>query len=519
MKSGKLIFVLVIAAVYLCGESEISAQTVTEKLDALFNPSPATSASFNGNVLAAENGRIIYQKSFGYADFSTRKPNAKDSKFQTASVSKVFTATAVLQLRDRGKLKLTDAVVKYLPDFPFPNIAVRHLLSHTSGLPNLELYESVVRANPELIIGNRDIIPALKAWKKPVKFQPGEKWDYCNTNYGLLVLIVEKVGNLSFTDYLKKFIFEPAKMNDTYLRVAASSTADKNLVKNHILPVMYQTAPQDIETVKLKDGVKMWRLRYENYNTGFTAGDQNVLSTTEDLLKFDQALNAGKLLKSRTLEEAFSPTRLNNGEGFFDDFGVPFGKKCSYGLGWIVCDDPKTGKVVGHDGFNRGIASIFYRNIAKKQTIVMFDNTEGRGFNQRAASIVNVLNGENALPLNLKNSIAREFGATLLRDGIETAILRFNEMKKDEARFYLDEKELNLLGYEFLFNGYKAESLEAFRLNVLSFPDSFNVYDSYAESLAANGKKQAAILMYQKAISLNPNSEGSRKALKSLVEQ
>lgn len=516
MKSGRLIFVLIILSAHLCGNN-IFAQTVKEKLDASFNPS-LTSASFSGNVLAAENGKIIYQKSFGYADLSIRKPNAKDSRFQTASVSKVFTATAILQLRDKGKLKLTDAVSKYLPDFLFPNITINHLLSHTSGLPDMEIYESVVRANPELVIGNRDTIPALKAWNKHLKFSPGEKWDYCNTNYGLLVLIVEKVANLSFADYLKKFIFEPAKMNDTYLRSVASP-ADRDLVKNHFLPTMYQTAPQDIETVRLKDKVRMWRLRYENYNTGFTSGDQNVISTTEDLLKFDQALYAGKLLKAATMAEAFSPTILNNDEVFFDDFGVPFGKRCSYGLGWIVCDDPKRGKIVGHDGYNRGIASIFYRNLTKKQTIVMFDNTEGRGFNERVASVINVLNGENPLPLNLKNSIAREFGATLLADGIESAIIRFNELRKDTAHFYLDEKELNLLGYEFLFNDYKSQSLEAFRLNVLLFPDSFNVYDSYAESLAENGKKAEAILMYKKAVSLNPNSEGSKKALKSLEEQ
>jgi tetratricopeptide (TPR) repeat protein len=187
-------------------------------------------------------------------------------------------------------------------------------------------------------------------------------------------------------------------------------------------------------------------------------------------------------------------------------------------LGWIVCENPNGEKIVGHDGFNRGIATVFYRNVTKKQTVIMFDNTEGRGFNRKAAAVVNILNGENPLPVNLKNSIAREFGATLLDKGIETAIIRFNEMKKDAGNYYLDEKEMNLLGYEFLFNDYKPESLEVFKLNVLLFPDSFNVYDSYAESLAASGKRAEAILMYKKAISLNPNSEGSRKALKLLEE-
>ena len=148
----------------------------------------------------------------------------------------------------------------------------------------------------------------------------------------------------------------------------------------------------------------------------------------------------------------------------------------------------------------------------------MFDNTESRGFNRKAAAVANILNGENPQPVNLKNSIAREFGAALFSSGIESAILRFNELRKNDAHYYLDEKEMNLLGYEFLFNDYKPESLEVFKLNVLLFPDSFNVYDSYAEALAKNDKKAEAILMYKKAILLNPGSEASRKALKLLEE-
>lgn len=513
MKFDKLLIFLIFTLAYF-GDYKTSAQTVTEKLDTFFNSSP-----INGNVLVTENGRIVYRKSFGFADFASKKSNFENATFQTASVSKVFTATAILQLSEKGKLRFDDPAVKYLPDFPFPNITIRHLLSHTSGLPDMELYETAVRANPELIIANKDIISVLKIWNKPLKFQPGEKWDYCNTNYALLALIVEKTAKLSFADYLKKFIFQPAEMNDTYLRVSVSQTTDKNLVKNHFLPTMYQITPQDVSTVALKDAVRMRRVKYENYNLGFTFGDQNVISTIGDLFKFDQALYTEKLLKFKILEEAFKPTRLNNGEIFTDDFGMPFGKKCSYGFGWIICDDSNTGKIVGHDGYNRGIASIFYRNIAKKQTVIMFDNAESRGFSEKAASVIKILNGEKSLPLDFKNSIVREFGAMLLQSGIESAILRFNELRKDISRYYLDEKEMNMLGYDFLFNGYQTESLEAFKMNTILFPDSFNVYDSYAESLAANGKKSEAILMYKKAISLNPNSAGSRKALKSLEEQ
>lgn len=514
MKFRKLIFVLVFVPI-LYGTNEISAQNAAQKMDALFNSSQIP-AYFNGNVLVAESGKIVYQKSFGYADFSINAPNVSNSTFQTASISKIFTSTAILQLRDKGKLKLTDFAVKYLPDFHFPNITIKHLLSHTSGLPDLELYEPVIRTNPELKITNKETIPALKSWGKPLKFQPGEKWNYCNTNYVILVLIVEKISNQPFHEYAGQFIFEPAKMKNTYVRPAISPTADKMPVKNHILPVMYQTTPQDVETVKLNDAVKMRRIKYEHYNLGYTQGDQNVVSTTEDLLKFDQILYSEKLLKASTLDEAMTPTKLNNGETYVDDFGVHFGKKCSYGLGWIICDIQNIGKIAGHDGANRGISTVFYRNLTKKQTVIMFDNTEGRGFNRKVASVINILNSEKPLEINLKISIAREFGETLLNSGIEAAIIKFNELRKDAEHYQIDEEEINLLGYDFLFNNYKTASLEAFKLNVLLFPDSFNAYDSYGEALAENGRKAEAILMYKKALLLNPNSEGTKKALKSL---
>src|SRR5436190_13513349 len=132
MKSS--IYALTLACVTLANQA--AAQTVSQKLDGLFQTSP-----INGNVLVAENGRIIYQKSFGYADLAAKTPITNDSPFQTASVAKSFTSTAVLQLRDKRKLNLDDPFVKYFPEFPFPAIAIKHLLSHTSGLPDLELYE------------------------------------------------------------------------------------------------------------------------------------------------------------------------------------------------------------------------------------------------------------------------------------------------------------------------------------------------------------------------------------------
>lgn len=507
-----LIFILFFA---IFSGNQIAAQIVSQKLDDFFS-SPGNPTFFNGNVLVAEKGKIVYRKSFGYADIAKKILNSESSAFQTASVSKVFTSTAVLQLKDKGRLKLADSLVKYFPDFPYPNITVRHLLSHTSGLPDLELYQSIINQNPNQIVTGKDVIPALKIWNKPLKFQPGDKAEYCNTNFVLLALLVEKISQQSFQDYLQKNIFLPAGMNETFVQIAGASKNSNPTVKNHILTTMYKTIPEDVETVNLQDRVKMRRIKYEVYNLGATLGDQNVVSTTGDLLRFDESLHSGKLLNPATMEEAFTPIKLNSGETYLGDSETAYDSRCSYGLGWIVCDDPNIGKLVSHDGYNRGIATMFYRNITKRQTVIMFDNTEGDNFNEKVASVVNILNGKAPLPINLKNSAAREFGEKLLKSGIEPALIRFNEIRNDVNRYVVSERGINVLGYDLLYNGYKAESLEVFKLNVILFPESFNVYDSYAQSLAENGKKSEAILMYKKAVLLNPKSEGSIRALKKL---
>jgi len=150
---------------------QLDAQTAGERLDAFFR-SPQT--SLNGNVLAAEKGKIIYQRSFGWADAKNRAPNNDNSKFDIASITKTFTSTAILQLRDRGKLDLDVPLAKYFPDFPYPEITVRHLLSHTGGLPDNQIFEEPAGDAPDKTFTNADIIPALKSWKRPLLFKPGE---------------------------------------------------------------------------------------------------------------------------------------------------------------------------------------------------------------------------------------------------------------------------------------------------------------------------------------------------------
>lgn len=506
----------IVTIIYFTALANTQAQsTTTQKLDSLFTQ-VAKNGDFNGGILVADKGKIVFQKGLGYANFANKIPNTIESRFNLASISKTFTSVAVLQLKEKKKLKLEDTFAKYFPDFPFPTITIKHLLSHTSGLPDLELYESVVNARPDSIIKNQAIIPILKSWNQKLYFEPGDQWKYCNTNYALLALLVEKLSKMPFSAYLKKNIFEPANMIGTYLRTDATEIS-KNQVMNHRMTTWYD------DTYKNVDSIRSGGIKYCTYNCGGTYGDSNIMTTTADMLNYDQALYSGKLLTQSSLDEAFTPTRLNNGSIHYDPFGAEMSLlgKSSYGLGWEIYDDAELGKAVSHGGHLFGLATSFYRNLTKNQTVIIYQNVEREGlaFYGKIRASLEILNGKMPNRIFYKKSLARKYGSTLMQEGIDRAVSVFNELKTDSAHYYVSENEMNLLGYDLLFQANKKQySLETFKINTLIFPNSFNVYDSYAEALNANGKREEAIMMYQKSIAMNPKNEGGKEMLKRILE-
>ena len=166
---------------------------------------------FNGNVLVAKKGSVIYQKSFGFRNYTSKELLDNNSVFELASVSKQFTAMGILLLKERGSLKLADSLRKFFPELPYKNITIQNLLTHTSGLP--EYGDSLaIKWDHKKIAFNNDAINFLSKEKLPVNFNPGEKWEYSNTGYDLLASIIEKVSGLSFREYMQKFIFNPLGM-------------------------------------------------------------------------------------------------------------------------------------------------------------------------------------------------------------------------------------------------------------------------------------------------------------------
>ncbi|HEX9510023.1 MAG TPA: serine hydrolase domain-containing protein [Puia sp.] len=370
---------LISSLVILLSGLRLSAQENTpQRLDSLFRAVVSDPAMhFNGTVLVAENGKIIYRNAVGYADIDKKIMNGGATRFSLASLSKVFTAVAVMQLKENGKLKLDDPLGKFLPDFPYPAITIRQLLSHTSGLPDfMEIFPSNQAPGSNRPLTNQDIIPALKKWDKLVA-PPGARWSYSSPGMALLALLVEKISGLSFPQYVSVYICKPAGLQHTYVNTPYSPVPDPSRA------LLYANPGASSAALTAADSVK----------TNFTdpiqtmIGPGLVVSSAEDLLRFDQALYGGNLLRSASQEEMFTPVKLSDGSLARLQRAPLYG-----GLGWGIDIDTSFGKVVSHTGGSPGIATILLRNLRTRLTVIVLENTDNRGPLAFGLNAMNILN-------------------------------------------------------------------------------------------------------------------------------
>lgn len=298
---------------------------------------------FSGQVLYAQDGKIIYNNSFGYNDFRTKDSITSSDRFQLASTSKPFTAVAVMMLQEDGKINIEDPAINYLPDFPFPNVTVKNLLQHRSGLPNY-VHVADQYWDYRKPITNNDITPLLKAHKDKLDFTPGTCFRYCNTNYAYLALIIEKVTGKTFAEVLRERIFSRIGMENSFV-YDCNAPVCSNVVKGYSYSSRrgFYERPADY-----LDGV---------------VGDKGVYSTVEDMFLFDKALYNNNFLSKKSLDLAFSPA-------------VPLDEKHKqdYGIGFRVKKECNGQEIVYHHGWWKGFRTYFIHDYENHRTLIWLNN-------------------------------------------------------------------------------------------------------------------------------------------------
>lgn len=328
------------------------AQTKIERVDSLLKSLYSTK-KINGNFLIAEKGKIIYQQSFGFANETTQEILSENAVFELASCSKQFTAMAIMQLKEKGKLKLDDNFTKYIPELSnYKGVSIRNLLNHTGGLPEymLSMYSLFDKSK---IATNKDIIDIFSMHKPKVLFKPNTKYEYSNTGYALLAVIIERLSGTTFAKYLEKNIFGPLQMKNTFVynrRLLPKKIANYAYGYVYIDSLKKYILPDEIEQTKMViwlDGV---------------VGDGTVNSTVIDLLKWDRALYTHRLLSSSGMKEIFEVATLKDKS------------KSKYGFGWGIDDNVDFGKIVRHTGGWPGYNTQIDRHITNDKIIIILQN-------------------------------------------------------------------------------------------------------------------------------------------------
>ncbi len=316
---------------------------------------------FSGQILIAKNGEVIFEDYKGYSNFSDKTAIIPETPIHLASISKTFTGMAALKLWEQDKLDLKAPVTKYLANFPYTDVTIEQLLSHRSGLPDytyfmeshqyktikvknrrgrwvkkLQLIKSETPFRQGLY-NNQDVLDYMVSKRPAPAAKPDRVFKYCNTNFVMMALIIEKISGQDFPTYMAETLFKPLKMDNTFIFSAKS-----------------------IDKYTPSYNARMVPYRIEKYDCIY--GDKNVYSTARDMYLWDKALTEGTYIKASTLEMAFQPQSPTN--KYYHN----------YGLGWRILAKPNEERLVYHNGWWHGNNTVFTRLISESATIIILGN-------------------------------------------------------------------------------------------------------------------------------------------------
>jgi CubicO group peptidase (beta-lactamase class C family) len=334
-----------------------ATKEVRSKLDALLKRIHKRH-DFHGAVLVAKNKKIVYQNQIGTADFKKKTLLNKESVFQLASVSKQFTAAAIMLLQQRNQLKLTDTVNTYFPNFPYNAVTIKTLLNHTGGLPNY-FWIAEHKWQQKKAPSNKEMMELLTTSNVQRFFKPGRNFDYSNTGYFVLASIVEKISGTSFSSFLKQNIFEPLQMNHSFVYSFENDTIREN----------------QLDGYRLHRG---WRhVKIPSTVNDAIVGDKNVYTTAEDLFKWTQGLNSGNLLSKESLALMFT-----KGETIY-------GRKVPYGFGFRI--DTKEKNSIYHYGKWNGFSTGLTTYLEDDLIIIVLEHTSYNALKSLNRKIKNIV--------------------------------------------------------------------------------------------------------------------------------
>jgi CubicO group peptidase (beta-lactamase class C family) len=455
-------------AVYACEETQV--YKIHELVNLCYEY-----GQFNGSVLVAKDGKVIYKHGFGEANKEWDIPNETNTKHRLASISKQFTAMLIVQLVAEDKLKLDLPITNYLPDYPKTNgdkITIHHLLTHTSGIPNYTSFPNYweIMRSPH---SPADLVKLFADLE--LEFVPGAEFAYSNSAYILLGILIEKITGKTYAQVLQERIFSPLKMNDsgydTHEKVLKNRAAGYNRFAN-----TFENAS------------------YIDMFVAYTAG--GIYSTVEDLYLWDQALYGEKLLPKKYKDLMFEQH-------------IPAWGGQHYGYGWEigkirVGNTREQVETIGHSGNINGFNTQITRIPSDQSLVVLLNNTGGAPLYDMTSAIIGILKDQPyILP---RKSLAYSFLDSLEKEGLEAA-LSFYQEKKESDDYHLEEREMNESGYKLLQSGNAKDAAAIFELNTAAFPRSFNAFDSYGEALLLLGDTVQAIENYKQSVKLNPTNE------------
>jgi CubicO group peptidase (beta-lactamase class C family) len=335
---------------------------------------------FSGQILIAKNGEVIFEDYKGYSNYADKTAIIPETPIHLASISKTFTGMAALKLWEQDKLDLKSTVTKYFANFPYKEVTIEQLLSHRSGLPDYTYFMEpnkyktikvknkrgrwvkklkLIKAETPFrqgLYNNQDVLDYMVTKRPAPAAMPNRVFKYCNTNFVVLALIIEKITGQDFPTYMAETIFKPLKMENTY--VFSAKSIDKYTPSYNARMVPY---------------------KIEKYDCIY--GDKNVYSTARDMYLWDKALTEGSYVKESTLEMAYQPQS-------------PINKyHHNYGLGWRILAKPNEERLVYHNGWWHGNNTVFTRLISESATIIILGNKFNRSI-YKGKEIASVFTGK-----------------------------------------------------------------------------------------------------------------------------